>query len=143
MKHEPGLVASEGNPIRWSWTVLSLGGLAVVVLSLIDPFNSPLLPPCIFHAMTGLYCPGCGSTRALYCLIHGDLGAAFRFNPLLLISLPFFAYAIGAPLAEHYLGLRRLRIELKASASWGILITILVYSVLRNLPIEHLSIVAR
>ena len=44
-------------------------------------------PPCIFHALTGLWCPGCGTTRALHALAHGDVGGALAMNPLLLFSM--------------------------------------------------------
>ncbi|WP_305805302.1 DUF2752 domain-containing protein [Stenotrophomonas sp. YIM B06876] len=44
-------------------------------------------PPCMFHAFTGYYCIGCGLTRALHALLHGDLLRAFALNPLGLITL--------------------------------------------------------
>lgn len=37
---------------------------------------------CIFKAMTGLPCPGCGMTRAFLRLFHGDLEGALYFHPL-------------------------------------------------------------
>ncbi len=135
-------VALKRDPVGWSWALLGLGAASVAALWVIDPFNSRWLPPCAFRALTGLYCPGCGSTRALYCLVHGEVGAALRFNPLLIVALPFLTYAVVAPLAERHLGLRRLRFELKASASWGILVMILAYSVLRNLPIEPFTLMS-
>ncbi|MCC4605791.1 DUF2752 domain-containing protein [Xanthomonas campestris pv. badrii] len=49
-------------------------------------------PPCAFHALTGFYCPGCGITRALHALVHGDLVSAFGMNALavgLLALVPF------------------------------------------------------
>ena len=45
--------------------------------------------PCIFHKITGFYCPGCGITRCLWSLIKGDFINAFKFNPLVFILLPF------------------------------------------------------
>ncbi|RBL33433.1 hypothetical protein BRN31_04600 [Xanthomonas oryzae pv. oryzae] len=37
-------------------------------------------PPCIFHALTGFYCAGCGMTRALHALAHGDLERVMNFE---------------------------------------------------------------
>src|SRR6185503_13011425 len=37
-------------------------------------------PGCIFHQMTGLWCPGCGLTRGTYELLHGHVGAALGYN---------------------------------------------------------------
>lgn len=40
--------------------------------------------PCLFHLMTGLYCPGCGGTRAVRALLRGDLAMSFQYHPLVL-----------------------------------------------------------
>ena len=55
---------------------------------LIDPAMQSFLPPCLFHAYTGLHCPGCGATRALHRLAHGDCIAALRLNALVVLGLP-------------------------------------------------------
>ncbi|MDR3710893.1 MAG: DUF2752 domain-containing protein [Capsulimonadaceae bacterium] len=46
---------------------------------------------CVFHAVTGLPCPGCGMTRSLICLMHGRFHESFLYHPL----GPFFAAALG------------------------------------------------
>ncbi len=77
-----------------AWPTLMLGGAAVataLVLWRIDPNIGRVLPPCPLHALTGLYCPGCGSTRALHALLHGDVGQAMAMNPLLVLALPVLA----------------------------------------------------
>lgn len=38
--------------------------------------------PCIFHKATGLYCPGCGGTRALLALLSGHPVLSFLYHPL-------------------------------------------------------------
>ena len=43
-----------------------------------------LLLPCLFHEITGLYCPGCGGTRALVKLLQGDIRASLYYHPLVL-----------------------------------------------------------
>ncbi len=40
--------------------------------------------PCVFQELTGLYCPGCGGTRAVKALLRGDLGSSFLYHPLVL-----------------------------------------------------------
>ena len=72
---------------------LTMAALAATVgvwmLRNYDP-NAPhsLFPPCMFKAFTGYYCIGCGLTRALHALVHGDIGGAFAMNPLAMLVLP-------------------------------------------------------
>lgn len=42
--------------------------------------------PCMFHTITGLYCPGCGGTRAVKQLLHGNLLMSFQYHPLVLYT---------------------------------------------------------
>lgn len=44
--------------------------------------------PCVFHALTGLLCPGCGVTRMGTCLLQGDILGAFFQNPVVFVLLP-------------------------------------------------------
>ena len=53
----------------------------------VDPSSSPVAPPCLFHALFGVTCPGCGSLRALHALLHGDVGRAWDLNRLLVTGL--------------------------------------------------------
>lgn len=43
-----------------------------------------LLPPCMFHSVTGFSCPGCGCTRAVAALLRGDFFLSLRNNPVIL-----------------------------------------------------------
>ncbi|WP_234019921.1 DUF2752 domain-containing protein [Streptomyces sp. CNH099] len=65
------------------------------------------LPRCPFNWATGLDCPACGATRMAYDLLHGDLGAAFHDNALMLtLGLPFAAVLYGRWLSEGLRGRR-------------------------------------
>lgn len=59
------------------------------------PVVSALLGACPFLAATGLACPGCGTTRALRALMHGEVAAAFAFNPLLFVLGPLTAVVLA------------------------------------------------
>ena len=52
--------------------LLAAAAAGAVFLYAHQPGTIPL--PCFFHMFTGLYCPGCGSGRACYNLLHGQIG---------------------------------------------------------------------
>jgi hypothetical protein len=60
----------------------------------------------MFHDLTGLYCPLCGSQRAVAALLHGDFSASLRNNMLFVLALPLFIYsfviACFSALATNY-----------------------------------------
>lgn len=67
--------------------------------------------PCMFQLMTGLYCPGCGGTRAVKYLLTGQFGKSLQYHPLVLytaaVVLAEAASAVAAKKAgkpEWYLG---------------------------------------
>ncbi|MEU3465826.1 DUF2752 domain-containing protein [Streptomyces sp. NPDC006733] len=63
-----------------------------------------LLPRCPFNWATGLLCPGCGATRMLYDLMHGDLPGAFHDNAALFLIVPMGLYLYGRWLVEGLRG---------------------------------------
>ena len=46
--------------------------------------------PCLFRAVTGWKCPGCGVTTMCLSLLRGDITKAYESNPVLLLLSPFF-----------------------------------------------------
>ena len=46
-------------------------------------------PICLYSAIFGVRCPGCGMSRAISCAVHGNLKKAFHYNKLVVIVLPF------------------------------------------------------
>jgi len=59
-------------------SAMALGGL--VRLLHLDALPVPL---CTFHAVTGIPCPGCGSTRAVGLLARLDVLGALAMQPLI------------------------------------------------------------
>ena len=45
--------------------------------------------------MTGYDCAGCGSTRACYHLLHGNMKQAANHNSLLLLLMPVMAIGLA------------------------------------------------
>lgn len=45
--------------------------------------------PCVMRSMLGLYCPGCGGTRAVFFLLHGQIGKSLFYNPVVCYAVGF------------------------------------------------------
>ena len=116
---------------------LALSALFAAVASLVlfcfDPRQYHFYPVCFFHQTTGLLCPGCGALRALHQLLHGNLATAFRFNPVLIVSLPILAW-LGARYGWRKGKNEPASLGLRPLWLWLALVAVLVVSVLRNLP---------
>lgn len=118
---------------------ITLGGaataaaLGVYLLRKFDPnaVDSPF-PQCTFHVLTGLYCPACGSTRALYALVHADLPGALAMNPLLVLVLPLLPLLLAWHAGWQPRALRPLIGLISRPNFWFVLLP--VYWVARNLP---------
>ena len=81
------------HPVTWPASLAVLGLLGAVVLHLFDPTEEGnFYPKCPFLLLTGLQCPGCGTTRALALLTHGDVLGAISMNLLFAIMLPVLAF---------------------------------------------------
>jgi Protein of unknown function (DUF2752) len=110
-----------------------LGAGAGLVLFCFDPRQYHFYPVCFFHKTTGLLCPGCGGLRSLYQLLHGHVVAAFHFNPMLVVSLPFLGW-LGAKSAWQTAKNQPASLGIRPIWLWLSLVAVLVVSVLRNLP---------
>jgi hypothetical protein len=115
---------------------------ALLFLRLFNPVESGFYPPCIFHKMTGLYCPGCGATRALYHLVHGHPEAAFAMNPLLVIFLPILAYAFLSYALVGIRGRGLPKIFVNPTLIKLIFWTAIAFGILRNLPVYPFNLLA-
>ena len=54
--------------------------------------------PCLFRAVTKIYCPGCGGTRAVYLLLTGHPVLSFLYHPIVLYTV-FACIYIGVRFA--------------------------------------------
>lgn len=108
-----------------------------------NPVEKSIFPKCIILKYTGLYCPGCGGTRATYYLAHGDLLKAFGFNQLYVIFLPFMAYLYILNFGIKINGKAIMpmpRMDLKFCII--LIIIFIVFCVLRNIPFYPFNMLA-
>lgn len=118
-----------------AWLVLGvLAGVAVgMALFWFNPAQYGFYPFCYFHKLTGLNCPGCGGTRALHQLLHGNVVAALHLNALLVVSLPWFAW-LGFRFARNSPHRRPAIRRASTNWFWAFVAVSLAFAVLRNLP---------
>lgn len=74
-------------PIRFLVRMLASAILLVTLVVILDI-------GCVFRTLTGIPCPGCGSTRAWLAFLRGDVITAFFYHPLFLLSGLILAVAI-------------------------------------------------
>ena len=96
MQRRPGMSAT--SPRRGVVLLALVATIAALaVLYRYPPSETTFYPPCPFYLLTGWHCPGCGSTRALAALLHGNVAQAMEYNSLFVALLPLaLAYAVAA-----------------------------------------------
>jgi Protein of unknown function (DUF2752) len=108
-----------------------VGTLAFVFF--FNPSTHGFYPVCLFHQLTGLNCPGCGMTRALYALLHGDFLLALEDNSLFIFTIAALA-ARGVWFAAKYFSRKPAGQFVSPKMLWAFLIVAGVFTVLRNFP---------
>lgn len=99
-------------------------------------FNTPGKYPftCTFYLLTGLYCPGCGSGRALYAALHGQIREAFCWNPVMMILLPFLGLYVAARATDWVItGGNHIDRHISVKMLLAVLAVVLIYGILRNI----------
>ncbi|MDP4178429.1 MAG: DUF2752 domain-containing protein [Bacillota bacterium] len=109
---------------------------AAIILYLFNPSTSKIFPPCPFKFLTGYYCPGCGSLRALHQLFHGNLIAALKLNSFMVLCIPLMIYLILSEMKIKIKGRRLFPRIVFSQSFYTIFLTIIIlYWILRNIPI--------
>jgi len=114
---------------------LSLAAIAIFLFFFnpASPSNQ-WFPKCPFRLVTGMQCPGCGSTRAFYQLLHLHPIAAFKFNPLMVLTLPFIIYGFLGFTRSALMGRPQRRLFIPPIYLWAWLFLLIFFWVFRNTP---------
>lgn len=106
---------------------------ALAYIGSVSPYAAGGYPPCPIYALTGIYCPGCGTARCLHSLVTGDVGAAFARNPLIPILLVALAAVFVRWVILRWRG-ERLTWNPPTWLPLTLGAGVLLFGVLRNIP---------
>lgn len=116
--------------------VAAVGVGACVVLLASDPtVPGGFIPTCPSKALFGVVCPGCGSCRMIYSLLHGDLRSAVRFNALGLLALPVLAWSYLVWTLSRWGVVELPRWERYRHAPLVVGVLVGIWFVVRNIPV--------
>ena len=112
-------------------------GLGCAAILLGDPTTpGGPLPVCPTKLLFGIDCPGCGSMRMIYSVLHGNLAAAAHYNAVALAALPLLVLAWANWTAGRWRGR-----PVRSWQQWRwapaiTLVVTVVWWVVRNIPVE-------
>jgi len=113
------------------WSLLVAGS---AYLFWFEPGKSGFFPICLFRFLTGFTCPGCGTTRAMHQILHGDFLTAFTLNPLFLLAIPFLLFALVRYSVIVLRGGVPRPISLPAAYIYALFFIVLSFWIFRNTP---------
>lgn len=101
--------------------MFAAGSVMLAILYFLDPSCSGFYPRCPFFVLTGWQCPGCGTLRAVHCLLHGRIVEAWNFNPAMIVSLPILAFMFASA-----------KFPRSAKTGWAIIVAAIAWWIGRN-----------
>lgn len=113
--------------LRNTALIIGCGGIYYLVVTL-----AGFSLPCVFHEITGLFCPGCGVSRMCISLIRLDFISAFWYNPVIFTLLPVWIAALVPYLCRYLKYGERTVYRWQKAVVWFSIAALLAFGVLRN-----------
>ena len=120
-----------------------LAAIAIVIAALFALFPEVFARfrfPCMFHEITGLYCPGCGCTRAVKALLGGRIIDSFVYNPIVLYGVALYICFMGSQLFERLTKGKVKGLKYRHLYLWIALAIIVINCLVRNILIVKCGI---
>ncbi len=121
---------------RFGWGILLVIGILIISKRFLFPDMHQLfrMPPCIFHTLTGYYCPGCGGTRSLKALLSGKLLVCMVDFPMIFYATVVFAWFMISQTIER-ISRHRILVGMKYRHAWiyASLVIVMIHFVVKNL----------
>jgi hypothetical protein len=122
--------------------MLLLGIALAFLYFLINPSEVNFLPKCPLYAMTGIYCPGCGSQRATHQLLHFNFLGVLEQNALYIFGLLIVMYHICIEGINYFFKKNIYNLLNHPKTPIFILIFIIIFWIARNIPVYPFTLLA-
>ena len=135
------------NYVRWPLLILMVATvfLSLLYIFIMDPMKTPgAAPTCYIYSHFGIYCPGCGNTRALHALVHGHIPEMFGYNllfPFAVIILAWY-FLVGFSTLLFRKRVMWIPTRIPTAGAIGIGVAVVLFTVLRNIPVWPFTILA-
>ena len=131
---------------RKSASAIIVSSAALLTISLyffIYPLYQQYFPKCIFHNLTGLYCPLCGTQRAISSLLHGNILLATKDNLLVIAALTLFVF-LSAAFFFKPRNRKNINYRIIYSSTFlrAVLFVLVVFTIVRNIPVYPFTLLA-
>lgn len=114
----------------------SLGGFALILCLLYKMFPmdfGQFLMPCMFHQVTGLYCPGCGGTRAAAALVQGKWLLSFFYHPIVPYTAVIYIWYMASHSIQRFSGGKvKIAMGYRDAYLWIALVLVAVNFLIKN-----------
>ncbi len=132
----PPVLAAKARCGRWLWLLIAVLLVAAAgVLFCYNPAHHSFYPFCTFYRVTGWQCPGCGGLRAAHHLLRGEVWTAFRFNQLVVLAVPLAIWLVTRRIRRGPQA-GKISARMQARWAWIALAVLLLFWIVRNLPLE-------
>ncbi|PKW26624.1 DUF2752 domain-containing protein [Phycicoccus duodecadis] len=125
--------SSRGRRLLRPLAVAAAAAGVLAVVATVDPNESGHYPTCPWLYVTGTWCPGCGTLRALHALTHGDVPTALARNPFTVVASAGLAVWFVVWTHRMWTGAQRTRMA-PAWLLYGLFWAVLAFWVARNIP---------
>lgn len=126
----------------------SIVGILFLLYAIYHMLPVPLFKnkvPCLVHSVLGLYCPGCGGTRAISALLHGQFWNSFICHPIILYTVIFGGWFLISQTIQR-ISKHRIKIGMhyRDAYLWAALVIVCMNFIIKNalLLIWHIDLLA-
>ncbi len=107
--------------------------LIFIISLILALYINDIYIPCIFHEVTGFYCPGCGVTRMFIALFHLEFKKAFFYNQFVFILL--ILYLCYLLINTIYYLINNKSIKIPEYIIYILIAIAIIFGILRNIPL--------